>query len=232
MFSRPQNFSRRPFLPRSLLGGPLLASEAPASGEDCHSEASHAAGDEVGADSSTPRVSGALDTVLLDERGERVSLARDVLEGRVVVMNFIFTTCTTICPPMGAHFGKLQRLLAEEGRSDVRLVSISIDPERDTPQRLVAWRERFGGTEGWTLLTGEKPRVDAVLKTLKVFTPLFEDHAPLALIGRGSPGDEMEWRRVHGLTPPAELMKLVAPLREAASESPPGPASDGGGTGR
>lgn len=221
---------------------PLLASgpaggETAAAGEPCHSapvggeasvearhEAHHEARDEAAASSPVP---GALGTVLLDEQGHRVRLGDDVLDGRVVVMNFIFTTCTTICPPMGAHFGKLQRLLAEEGWSDVRLVSISIDPERDTPQRLAAWRERFGGSEGWTLLTGEKPQVDAVLKALKVFTPLFEDHAPLALLSTGEgPDGAREWRRVHGLTPPAELLKLVAPLRAEAA-----PAADGAGGG-
>lgn len=132
---------------------------------------------------------------LTDQNGNEVRLA-DLLKDKVVVMNFLFTTCTTICPPMGANISELNRRLADKKEEGLTVVSISIDPVNDTPERLKAWSDKFNPGPGWTLLTGEKSDVDQLLKDLKVFTPLKEDHAPIVMIGKEG---EDNWIRTNGL---------------------------------
>ena len=76
------------------------------------------------------------DVTLLNERGEKVRFFTDLVKGRVVAINTIFTTCTTICPGLGANFARLSRLLAGSEARDALLISISVDPLNDTPERL------------------------------------------------------------------------------------------------
>jgi protein SCO1/2 len=148
------------------------------------------------------------DAALLDQQGEPVRLAALVGEDPVAIQ-FIFTTCSTICAPMGAIFGRLQENLPE----GARLLSISVDPVRDTPERLRAWAGRFNAGERWTQLTGDKKEVDDLLKALGVFTPTIEEHAPVVLLGDPAAG---RWRRANGLSPPQVLAEELAALVGAA----------------
>ncbi|MEO5928629.1 MAG: SCO family protein [Candidatus Kapaibacterium sp.] len=155
------------------------------------------------------------DVTLLDQNGDRRRV-RDLVAGKVVVMNFIFTTCTTICPPMGANFVKLKGMLGDRVGKDVVMISVSIDPTTDTPARLKAWSEKFNGGAGWTLLTGEKRDVDNLLKKLKVFSPVKEEHAPIVLIGKEGSGN---WIRANGLASPDKLAAIIrGRLADASSE--------------
>ena len=147
------------------------------------------------------------DIVLLNQNGERVHVYGDLIKGKVVAINTIFTTCTTICPPMGATFSKLRELIGGRIGEDVNLISISVDPVTDTPQRLKAWGEKFHAGPGWTLLTGPKHEVDRLLKALKVFSADKWDHAPIVLIGSEASG---EWTRAYGLAPPSKLAEIIA----------------------
>src|ERR1035438_4950009 len=79
------------------------------------------------------------DCVLLNQNGERVRFYSDLVRGKVVVINSIFTTCTTICLPMGANFARLQALLGDHMGREVNLISISVDTLTDTPELLRAW---------------------------------------------------------------------------------------------
>lgn len=146
---------------------------------------------------------------LVDQDGKPVQLYDDLIADRVVAMNFIFTTCTTICPPMGASFGRLQKELGDLLGSKIGLVSVSIDPTTDTPPRLKSWGEKFGAGKEWSLLTGAKQDVDQVLRALEVFTPTPEDHGPIVLLGNDR---THQWVRVNGLTPPAKLAEMLKDL--------------------
>ncbi|HVF45623.1 MAG TPA: SCO family protein, partial [Pyrinomonadaceae bacterium] len=106
------------------------------------------------------------DVELLDQDGRKVRFYSDLVKGKVVAINFIFTTCTTICPPLGATFARVQRELGERAGRDVQLISISVDPATDTPERLKAWGQKFKAGGGWTLVTGAKPQVDELLRAL------------------------------------------------------------------
>ncbi|HKD80577.1 MAG TPA: SCO family protein [Candidatus Angelobacter sp.] len=149
------------------------------------------------------------DVVMTNEHGQRVRLLSDVIGDRVVVINTVFTTCTTICLPMGANFGKLEKLLGNNAGRDVILISISIDAANDTPERLRAWAEQFGEGPGWTLLTGDKRDVDTALKAMGVYTPDKLQHTSTILIGRAKNG---EWVRTNGLAKASALAEIVKTL--------------------
>jgi protein SCO1 len=147
------------------------------------------------------------DVELVNQHGEKVHFYSDLVKGKVVVINTIFTTCTTICPMLGANFAQLNKLLSTEDRSALNLISISVDPSVDTPARLSEWSSKFGEVgPGWTLLTGSKNNVDELLKALQVFTADKESHKPVTLIGGNGIGN---WARADGLLAPSVLAGMV-----------------------
>jgi protein SCO1/2 len=135
--------------------------------------------------------------------GEQVHFYTDLVKGRVVVMNFIFTSCTTICPTMGATFARVQRLL---GTRNVAMISVSIDPTVDTPERLAVWSKRLGAKPGWTLVTGEKTDVDRLLKSLGLFNADPAAHSPVVLVGDEKMG---RWERIDGLAAPTSIVAVI-----------------------
>ena len=146
------------------------------------------------------------DVELLDQNGRKVRFYKDLVKGKVVAVNFIFTTCTTVCPPLGATFARVQKELGERAGRDVHLISISVDPANDTPERLKAWSEKFRAAAGWTLVTGPKPQVDELLRALGAGTAAPSDHTPTVLIGNDAAG---QWTRAYGLARPAVLIELI-----------------------
>jgi protein SCO1/2 len=143
---------------------------------------------------------------LLDQGGRRVRLAQDVIGERIAVVNFIYTSCTTVCPVSSATFQQLQQKLGARLGKDVVLVSITVDPLRDTPQRLREYAARYEAREGWVWLTGAKPDVDGVLKGLGAYSSRFEDHPSMVLVGdaRGGP-----WTRFFGFPSVDELLARI-----------------------
>jgi protein SCO1 len=178
------------------------------------------------------------DVEAIDQDGRQVRFYSDLVRGKRVAINFIFTTCTTICPPMGANFEQLQALLGARAGADVRLLSVSVDPGTDTPERLKAWGARFHAGPGWTLLTGRKDELDRLRKAMGVFTADRASHAPVLLLGDDRTG---RWTRAYGLAPPAKIVQLLdglsassasstspaSPVSPASSASPVSPASTG-----
>ena len=151
------------------------------------------------------------DRVLVDHNGEDVQFVTDVIGDNIVVMDFVYTTCTTICPVLSALFTQVQRKLGEHMGDDVWLVSMSVDPVRDTPQRLNAYSANHRAGDGWIWLTGPKPAVDDVLTGLGAYTANFEDHPSMVLIGDGRTG---EWTRLFGFPNPDRIVQIVNDMRE------------------
>jgi cytochrome oxidase Cu insertion factor (SCO1/SenC/PrrC family) len=146
------------------------------------------------------------DVAVTTQDGRDVRFYSGLVQGRVVVVNFIFTSCTTICPPLGASFGKLQTLLGPRLGRDVQLLSVSVDPATDTPAKLKAWAAQFHAGPGWTLVTGRKPEIDRLLKALNADSGRPQDHTPMLWIGNDS---RRSWRRAFGLSPASALMKEI-----------------------
>lgn len=197
---------------------PLLLAAMPVRPAAAHEEHQHHHAPAPAAPLKVERTDGLEipDVPLVDQDGRPVRFYSDLIAGRVVAVNFVFTTCTTICPPMGAGFAKLRQLLGERAGRDVHLISVSVDPRTDTPERLKAWAGKFGSGPGWTLVTGEPEEVTRLLKTLGVYTANLADHSPLVLVGNAARG---EWTRAYGLAAPAKLVEAID-----AAASPPAAA--------
>lgn len=143
------------------------------------------------------------DVTVQAQDGRKLHFYSDLVKGRRVAINFIFTSCTTVCPVMGLRFAQLQPLL---GKRDVSLISISIDPANDTPARLRAWSARMGAKSGWTLVTGAKTDIDTLLQSLGAPAADPTSHSPLVIVVDDRAG---KWQRVDGLSEPAKLLAIL-----------------------
>ncbi len=157
------------------------------------------------------------DVTLIDRHGEPVGL-RSLLEDHSSVVQFIFTTCTTICPVLTVSVQKVREQLAGMD-PDLRFVSISIDPEQDTPRRLRDYAKRFGAAGNWTFLTGDRHDIMHVLKAFGAYYPGNNKmyHKPYTYLKVGKGG---HWERVDGLMGSgefiAEYRRLMQPAVAAA----------------
>jgi protein SCO1 len=142
------------------------------------------------------------DLALVDMNGETTTL-KDLLNTREpVMMNFIFTTCTTICPVLSATFSQVQHELGPESEQ-VRMISITIDPEQDTPQRLKRYAERYGAGSQWRFLTGERDHIVSVEKAFDIYRGSKSNHEPITLL-RGA-GDST-WVRLDGIASASDII--------------------------
>ncbi len=194
-----------------LATGPAAAGdEAPCEG--CAQKAREAARAKPGA-AAGAKVELA-DVTLLDQDGKKVPFREAMAGERIVVMDFIFTTCTTICPVLSAIMKRIQDALGP--RADkVLLVSVSVDPARDTPERLKAFGARFKAGPGWTWLTGEKGDVERTLKGVGAFTASFADHPPMILVGDGRAGT---WTRLNGFPKQDQVLSKIDELIAARAK--------------
>lgn len=191
----------KPILPRVLAAAALMAFAVAAPAHDAHHKAAPGA-----AESVRVRLP---DTALVDHEGRAVKLASEVVGDRIVVVDFVYTSCTTVCPVASALFAQVQQRLGERTAQDVRLVSFTVDPVRDTPSRLKAYGKRYESGPGWVWLTGAKPQVDEALKAFGAFTPNFENHPPLVLVGDAKAG---RWLRFYGFPTPEQVLEAVRDL--------------------
>lgn len=146
------------------------------------------------------------DAAVVDQNGRRFNFYTDLVKGKTVIINFIFTTCTNICPSLTATFRGLQQDLGERAGRDVQLISISVDPTTDVPERLKEYSARFKAGPGWTFVTGSKAEIDVLLKALGAMVATKTDHTPMVLIGND---DASYWTRTYGLSPRSALLKTV-----------------------
>lgn len=146
------------------------------------------------------------DRELVTQDGESVQFVGDIIGDNIVVMDFVYTTCTTVCPVLSALFSQVQDQLGDRLGNDVVLVSLTVDAIRDTPDRLKAYSEKHHAAEGWYWLTGPKPVMDDVLIGLGAYSVSFEDHPSMVIVGDARTG---EWRRLFGFPNPDRIMKLV-----------------------
>jgi len=150
------------------------------------------------------------DLPLLTQDGKEVRFYTDMLRGKVVLVSFIYTNCTEICPILMPNLVRIQELLGDGPGKEISLISISVDPEDDTPEVLKRYGEKYGAGPGWTFLTGKKENVDWVVYKLGQYTEDFEDHSMLFLLGDVK---NARWVKMRGDLPPetvaARLLDLV-----------------------
>lgn len=152
------------------------------------------------------------DVLLNSNAGEQKRIA-DVLNGeKPVMLNFIFTTCTTICPVLSASFTQVQKELQGEVE-DILMVSISIDPEYDTVDRLSDYAKRFEAGPQWEFFTGKLKDVIAVEKAFNIYRGSKMNHEPVTLIRAKS---DQPWLRIEGL---ANANDIVSEYRELVANA-------------
>jgi protein SCO1/2 len=160
--------------------------------------------------SSNGRESGAAkyftDIQLVNQNGEKMRFYSDLLQGKTVVINTFFATCQASCLPITRNLEKVQDALGDRLGKDARIVSISVDPEVDTPAELKAFSKKFHARPGWYFLTGNKADVDFVLKKLGQFVADKNEHLNIVLIGNDRTG---LWKKAFGLAKSDELIKVV-----------------------
>lgn len=158
---------------------------------------------------------------LFTQDGKSVRFYDDLVKGRVVLINMIFTTCGSICPPMTANLVKVQRLLRERlgPRLDkeVRILSITVDPETDTPAVLKQYAARYETGPGWYFLTGKKADVDALLAKLGSEDPDKNRHSGMLLLGNDA---ARTWRKVFAMSAPDDIAGAVEKMLALAPRTP------------
>lgn len=139
---------------------------------------------------------------LVRDDGVTVSLPEEMNDGRPVVLNFVFTTCGSICPLMSHIFGQFQQRIGKQA-GNVHLMSISTDPEQDTPERLREYAKQFGAGRSWQHYTGTLEASQAAQRAFDVYRGDKMSHTPVTLV-RIAPGQP--WHRIDGFVTPDELV--------------------------
>ncbi len=169
-----------------------------------------ARGNETGAKRSTaeyvvPQVE------LVRDDGEKVTLQNELRDDRPTLMTFIFTSCTSICPIISQTLAKFQDRLGKD-RDHVHMLSISIDPEQDTPARLAAYAKRLHAGSEWHHYTGTTQAVIAAARAFGVYRGDKMNHAPVILV---RPAADKPWVRFDGFATTDQLFSEVR--REVAA---------------
>jgi protein SCO1/2 len=145
---------------------------------------------------------------LVRDDGRSVLLAEELDDGRPVVLSFIYTSCTTICPITSQTLAELQKRLGSS-REMVHIVSISIDPEQDTPGRLREYALKFGAGPEWQHYTGSLAGIVAIEQAFGVYHGDKMSHTPVTML-RTSP--QGRWIRIDGFATPDQLLAELHPV--------------------
>jgi protein SCO1/2 len=139
---------------------------------------------------------------MIDQRGRTVAFDKALDDGRAVMLNFIFTSCTTICPVLTQTFVQVQGKLA--GQLDkIHMVSVSIDPEYDTPSRLLAYTQQHGAGAQWDFYTGSNDASIAVQKAFDAYRGGKMNHEAVTLLRKTRSG---QWLRLNGFATPDSIV--------------------------
>jgi protein SCO1/2 len=146
------------------------------------------------------------DVQLIDASGSVIGLRSLLDSPRPVALNFIFTTCTTICPVMTATFAQMRRHLGANAEQ-LALVSISVDPEYDRPDVLKAYAAQFHASGNWTFLTGEGADIERVQRDFDTYAGSKMNHQPVTFLRSSS---DPSWIRIDGLASGENLAQEVS----------------------
>lgn len=152
---------------------------------------------------------------LVDQDGTTRRLYSDLIQNKVVVIDFMFTSCTGACPIMSNNFAKIQDWLGDRLGKDVYLLSVSVDPANDTPAKMKEYAARYKAKPGWYFLTGSQENINAALRKLGNYVENPEAHQNLFLIGNDRTG---LWKKAFGLAEPDALIPVVQSVLEDKGE--------------
>lgn len=156
------------------------------------------------------------DAPLLDQAGRERRVFTELVQGRVVVFNFLFTRCSGSCPGTTAKLVEVRDLLGERFGRDVTFVSFSLDPERDSPADFAEYAAEHGITDGWTFLTGDARRLEELRRDLGFYDldPVLDadrtQHAAMLVIGNEARGRWMHLPAAHSAAAIVRAIERVA----------------------
>src|SRR3989441_6032851 len=155
--------------------------------------------------------------VLTTHENNTVRFYDDLVKGKVVLINFMFTSCKRFCPVTTPNLVKVQAALGDRVGRDVFLYSISLDPATDTPEVLKDYAKKVGAGPGWTFLTGKKETIDKLRRKLGVYDrdPVIDaditQHGGLVVYGNDAIG---RWASISGLNKPEVIVRAVSRVVE------------------
>lgn len=145
------------------------------------------------------------DVEIVNQDGQHLRFDSGIIKNRTAVISSFFTTCTSFCPLTQQNLGRLAKVLGKRMGSDVVFISVSIDPVNDTPARMKEWSEKFHTGPGWTLVSGNKSDIEALLKSLGLYVELAGRHQSAVIIGNPTAG----WTRASIWAEPEKLQKVI-----------------------
>lgn len=152
------------------------------------------------------------DLLLTDMQGRQVRLRQLLADDRPVLLNFIYTTCPTICPVLSATFAQVQSDLGDEA-DRVRMISITIDPEKDTPGQLADYAKRYHAGPQWAFYTGALQDIVKIEKAFDIYRGSKVNHEPVTYL-RGAGAST--WVRLDGV---ASSNDIIREYRRLAAKS-------------
>jgi protein SCO1 len=154
---------------------------------------------------------------LITHAGKSIRFYDDLVEGKIVLINFTFSTCQNYCPITMPILAKVQEALGERMGRDVFIYSITLDPEFDTPAVMAKQASALGAGPGWVFLTGKPVAVHQLRRRLGVYDkdPAVDadrtQHAGMLVLGDGA---HDRWTTVSGLLKPEQVTRAVMRMRE------------------
>ena len=205
----PTPSSRRHGVAAGCLAVAALALGWPAAGraQGDHSQHKHhhaAAG--AAADSLSRRVVQVRipDVPVQQHDGRKLRFTQQLQGEGPVLLNFIYTSCTAICPPMTQILAHTQQILGGDAQQHVRMISVSLDPERDTAARMAEFAGRFSAGRQWQFDTGSQAASEAIQRAFGVYNPDLMSHTPTTFV---RPRGATHWVRLDGFATPAQLIQ-------------------------
>ena len=152
-----------------------------------------------------------IDRPVVDQDGTAAPLGT-LIGDKLVVVDFVYASCGTLCPLQSSILADLQDKLGDRVGRDVALLSISVDPTVDRPERLKVEADRFGAKPGWRFLTGQRKDIEVILTGMQAWVETPEDHPGFFLVGSAS---EPTWSKLEGLPSPELLEERLAQAASA-----------------
>jgi protein SCO1 len=149
------------------------------------------------------------DVSVVRQDGKKLLFLKELDDGRPVIMNFVFASCSAICPMLSHIFSKVQNQLTKEGQK-FHLVSISIDPENDTPAKLTEYAKKFEAGPNWDFYTGTVQSSIAIQKAFNAYRGDKMNHSSV-MVMRSEPGKN--WVRLDGFVSPAVVIREFDKLK-------------------
>ena len=146
------------------------------------------------------------DVPLIDQDGKELRLYNDLIKDKVVIINSMFTSCNSVCPPMTMNLQRIQDWLGDRLGKEVVILSFSVDPATDTPQTLKAFANKYNARPGWHFLTGKKENLDFAIRKLGLYAAKREDHYTVMLIGNDRTN---LWKKALGMARADALIEIV-----------------------